>query len=875
MLLMNLATPDWLNIDCDTPLLEPVLCEKYKSKPQDTLFCIPKKICKGRSIQMNEFCVFFFWWNKAQVHPFKYPKKMCKINQMESARSEIFSVLMQMVSVQSLFFIVSETESEIKIHVSKFFNYNQQKKISTNLSEAQGLFVCQQNPTTTTVSEHIYNLTFGGYISHYFLCDGQKDFADGSDEKSCNCLCEGKNKKYTIKCGPLYYLNFQKECLKHLKPRQIRTKHQSAKFNCNSNESVDNYFLNDLYPDCSSNDEDELFLKSLITNGTQIECAKPEQLPCKQGHPKCYFIHEICSFFIDRFGHLYPCRNGGHIENCKNFNCDSKFKCAFSYCIPSYYICNGQWDCPKGQDETEVMCQSYVRECKRMFKCNFPGRICIHLGNICDGKNDCPNMDDELMCELKCPPSCECLAYAVECRSVNITMTLSDIPSFTSVHIQKSSILDLNLFLNHKSSVMLLAIIENGIETVCHIPFPIELKLIDLHGNNISILDQNCFSCHIYFYLKILKLDFNHIVVLEKNSMWNLTSLVLLNLTGNPFQIVQNFIYLGNSSLIIHIITENIESIDQSVFENVTFKAIVTKQFHFCCFVSSETKCPVKFPWFTSCKDLLENGMLKMVFPVISVTIFVVCAASIIAHFIKSKDREAFAVTITAINVNDILCALYLGSIWIADISFSGQFILHKDRFQASAVCFTGFTIILIFSILSQSFLIFLSFTRMRVVTNPMTTKVKQIKFVVSCILRLSLLATVCSMSTTFLLLFTSGKVHNSFCLPFILIKFNLLILIIIVLVSVSQVASPIVIVLMHIKLVNKYLESQKALHLSKSKTSDDSTLSLILQLVLVTSSNIICWLPSTGVFLSTLILSEYPVEMVLWTTVVFMPVNS
>ena len=36
------------------------------------------------------------------------------------------------------------------------------------------------------------------------------------------------------------------------------------------------------------------------------------------------------------------------------FECpDTYFKCPGNYCIPFHYVCDGEWQCPDGQDEAE------------------------------------------------------------------------------------------------------------------------------------------------------------------------------------------------------------------------------------------------------------------------------------------------------------------------------------------------------------------------------------------------------------------------------------------------------------------------------------------------------------------------------------------
>ena len=78
----------------------------------------------------------------------------------------------------------------------------------------------------------------------------------------------------------------------------------------------------------------------------------------------------------------------------------------------------------------------------------------------------------------------------------------------------------------------------------------------------------------------------------------------------------------------------------------------------------------------------------------------------------------------------------------------------------------------------------------------------------------------------------------------------------------------------MHIILVNEILQSQKSIRKSKS---EDNTL-LIIQLIVITLSNILCWFPVNAVYVSAMFLPTYPtypVDLVIWSTVLGLPINS
>ena len=183
---------------------------------------------------------------------------------------------------------------------------------------------------------------------------------------------------------------------------------------------MDISYVNDLVSDCGPESEDEPVLLQLKANLKEIKC-KPWQIPCMEGHIKCFNFTDICLYKLNIDKHLIPCRNGGHLDNCKQFECNTMFKCPDSYCVPWTYVCDGIWDCPYGEDEKRnKVCIGEI-VCEGMFKCNHELYKCISLGNICDNKVDCLLHDDEMFCELslfQCPVSCSCLIYAITCFSL-------------------------------------------------------------------------------------------------------------------------------------------------------------------------------------------------------------------------------------------------------------------------------------------------------------------------------------------------------------------------------------------------------------------------------------------------------------------------
>ncbi len=269
-------------------------------------------------------------------------------------------------------------------------------------------------------------------MSQCELCDNMPDCPLDMSEKE-NCLCQVsyiqsyhctrvKQQNGKLYCGCFYHRDKYGMCEKYISDKQTKIPSEQnlyeIMFQCNDGLHINLHMLNDLMPDCIGA-EDEPELLALLTNNTQKSCNNHSQLPCMEGHSKCFEIKRICIFDLDMEGGLYPCKNGAHVENCAEVMCSKNFKCKDSYCIPWQFVCNGQWDCPWADEENVHICNK--GQCIDMYLCKNKQHICVPLSSVCDANTACPFGDDEMLCDLskvECPSHCHCLAYALYCNKV-------------------------------------------------------------------------------------------------------------------------------------------------------------------------------------------------------------------------------------------------------------------------------------------------------------------------------------------------------------------------------------------------------------------------------------------------------------------------
>ena len=497
------------------------------------------------------------------------------------------------------------------------------------------------------------------------------------------------------------------------------------KFMCNNGKSFDSSLINDLVTDCGPEAEDEPLLLSLKKTGHMFHC-KPQEIPCMEGHSMCFTFLNICLYQLDTKKHLIPCKNGGHLENCKNFECNMMYKFPNNYCIPWAYVCDRKWDCPLGEDESTNTVCGRENVCEKMFKCRNEHRKCIHIGNVCDSQVDCLYNDDELFCELKsvqCLLSCTCLIFAISCVKLSFHSLLSNIfPLYSSVFITKSSIDSFSIFELKLEGISVVKLPGNNIESICPLMFLQYLVFLDLQFNYLVEIKEKCFS--VSRLLQSLSLYNNYIIYLDVYSFHDLHYLRSLNLSSNPFVNLP----LKSFSNLLSLQVLNLQNMKFRIVELNSFfstipKLINTIDYKISCVIPKNSICTSYPPWYVSCSDILPNVSLKIMYFCVSLLTICLNILSSLLQFLKIQINECFRIKVVGLNFSDCLCGIYLIGIWISDILFQGVYLVNQDSWKSHPFYFTGFSIILWFTISSHITILYFSVTRLVAIIYPLTAR--------------------------------------------------------------------------------------------------------------------------------------------------------
>lgn len=840
MLFTNLAEPEWISINCSSRLLVTLACahtvqnwhqvqtRRNFNEHNSTLICSPLDLA------ILAKCFSFQWKNASFTDASStwLSQNFCKATEWGGIKNFTFLLEATLSTFPPIFFPHMSYHTLFNRYVShRQLDLYQYSRAVVQISKAEGFVVCETHKMQVRKGENMFRCRTGQFASSLLVSDSETDCPNNHSEEIPHV-----QQDFGAKCSPLHFMTIHGSCMRFL----------------------------------------PLGTDKHVESGPLIRraksCGQKHQLHCKPNSSQCFSVHNVCVYELNDNYQSTPCANGGHLENCKTYLCDTYFKCYDSYCTPWSHVCDGKWDCPAGEDEVFEHVCNHSQPCTQMFVCQKATRKCLHLVNVCDGIANCPLGDDEALCELKsvvCPLICHCLALAIACDHTTATFFTIIYP-MVSVSLSFMQNFDLEEFLTFFNVTRFFHLSNNEIKHICFFTFPTDIIYLDVRHNFVLSLKRKCLDS--YSHLAMFMVDNNEIDFVAEMSFNGLTNLQFLGISNNPLSELPELFIIGLPHLLIFLMNNlTLAQIQNGMFDKVPVKVIGTIDHHVCCISPSNSTCTARGPWYTPCHEhLLVTNHFFLSFLCVSVIVFLANTTSVFVQIMTRSKKDTFAVIAIFIHISDILFGFYLSIMWSNNIMYKNTFVTKEHLWRSSFICFLACGIVLWFAILSQLLLLFLSVTRLMVVINPIDTKFKRTRFTLVCMSWLFSLVFFASFVNICVLKITQKSLPVSLCLPFVNPE-NYVILSQTVtwLVAVCQVFTSSSSALVHCVIVKQFWISQQTIKKSKK----NSGLFLVMQLFTITLSNVLCCFPTNVVYLAAMF-HKFSSEIFLVTNAGIVPIN-
>ncbi|XP_074657066.1 uncharacterized protein LOC141910239 isoform X9 [Tubulanus polymorphus] len=169
------------------------------------------------------------------------------------------------------------------------------------------------------------------------------------------------------------------------------TECSQGRYRCSTGRCISQYWLCDGYWDCLSGEDERnctATTQEISTTGPITSSPSSSPSECSHGRYRCSSGRCISQGWLCDGDE--DCPSGDDERNCTECP-HGRYRCSSGRCISQSWLCDGVVNCPSGEDERNCT------ECPQgRYRCS-SGR-CISQSWLCDGDEDCPSGDDERNC---------------------------------------------------------------------------------------------------------------------------------------------------------------------------------------------------------------------------------------------------------------------------------------------------------------------------------------------------------------------------------------------------------------------------------------------------------------------------------------------
>ncbi len=816
MLLFNFAEPKWISVSCHEFLANVIVCQLAEHVALEVKVPTLNSFtphCAKHQVKLNGSCLEFK--NRCERHS----------NNMESI---LFTTQEEKMRVHSVF-------STWKITIS-FVSKTRKKTMcrGVKINERDMLEINQADGRN-----HVFRCPDESIISSSSLCDGKSDCVRDShkttaDERNCDCSVNGETISglfCTLQCAapscqcPVLFKQNERGCSPYL-------------------------------PN--------------IINIQDTPKPKTVSVFCHPDSEEEFLIFQMCLFRNPQ-----PCSNGAHLENCSHFECSAHFKCPGYYCVPWQYVCNGIWDCPVGEEE--VSCQK--RSCSGFFKCK-KSSLCLHMSDVCDGTIDCPLKDDEMLCVLVfCHKNCTCFAFAIACEHLDEINWLSA-QNYIGADIIRSHF-NLHDAARYLPTAKNVALKNNDIVDITISKANQYLENLDLSSNQIEVLKKN----GLIAFPNVKRVNWHNNMIFEicEGAFQKLLNLKILNVSVNFLSHLTAGMWKGITSLqLLDLEKNNIILLSYDTFASVEIKEIITDNFRICCLKKS-SKCSSEANWPFSCGTLLDSKTTNLFSIIVAFITFSFNSSAFTFGLFKlrksaqrmktnskSEVGACFSINAILLHTSDLFTGVHTIGLVVADYYFGETYVGFDVFWRKSIWCYVLACVSVQSNLLSQFLLVFLAYCRYDLTKKPVNSPMSDYKHVKAILLK-GVFCLLAPLSAYLIVQSLLSKIQEFPLCVFLGNRGTSIGKVFSAVVATFQICSTLLVWGFYTCLACELKANQK----DKVQVKSGLSVTLLVKLILVSMTNAICWIPSSITLFISIRTQHYSINLLFWTLVILIPVNS
>ncbi|XP_072046373.1 uncharacterized protein [Amphiura filiformis] len=395
----------------------------------------------------------------------------------------------------------------------------------------------------------------------------------------------------------------------------------------------------------------------------------------------------------------------------------SDYHCGSGFCVSYNAKCDGFTDC-YANNADELRC-AYIH-CPGSYLCDKAPDVniskCVTMDEVCDGEIECPGGDDETFCDVKkCPDDCSCQyegeSLIVSCEQGWADETLNNMARTSN-----------SLVLSEGHIGILEPAIFKGLAN---------LHTLSLEGNSIDILEQGCFDG--LYNVTWLDLSRNNMSYIQSNSFEGMPILQELYLWDVPLTTIHSDAFAGATLLkTLVLIRERARYISITVHENgfrglTALRKLYVDDHHLCCHFDTLDDCITLEPQppLFMCGSLMQNSVLRISMWILGISALIGNAYVIVLR-IREKTKNLIAakqsVLIGSLAVSDCLMGVYMVILASVDVYYGDEYFIYSDDWRSSGLCKLESFLSLLSSEASVFFITLITFDRFLCIVFPLST---------------------------------------------------------------------------------------------------------------------------------------------------------